>query len=486
MTAVATRSPVTRRVAEFTAELLAEPLSDEVAETARLLVLDTVGCALAAAGGPHDGVRRVLVADGGARRASIVGSGEMVPTAGAALVNGVLAHSLDYDDIHPTSAAHTSAVVVPAALAVAQARGRSGGDLLRAVALGTEVVARIGSIVPAGLHERGFHVTSVAGVFGAAAAAALLDETDPDTTASALGIAGSTASGVFAYLDDATETKPLHAGWAAQAGIRAVAFASAGLAGPPSVIEGRYGILDTFLRGSLPDAAARADAAAAAFADLGDAWRTLEVTPKRYPCCAFMHPWLAAAERGLREASASGAEVVAARLSVPDEVAARLVDPRRRTDAPASGYDAKFSLPYSLAALLLRGRLDLAAYGAEAIAEPGTLGLAREIQVTSFADESWSTRPRGEVELRLRDGREVAVPVDAAVAPPTAREDRGAVEAKFLANASLALGERRAARLAGAIAALGDDAGLAPTIELLAPAGEDEIRPTHDSKEIPR
>ncbi|MEZ5076073.1 MAG: MmgE/PrpD family protein [Solirubrobacterales bacterium] len=461
------------RVAAFAAALHEERPPDEVLATARLLLLDTVGCALAAAtAGGYDGVRAVAVEQGGFPQARIIGSREMVPGASAALVNGTLAHALDFDDIHPTSSAHTSAVVVPAALAAAEASSAGGGELLDAIVLGTEVAARIGSIVPAGLHERGFHATSVAGVFGAAAAAAALNGVGPAVTTAALGIAGSTASGILAYLDDATETKPLHAGWAAHAGVLAVAVADAGVAGPPSVLEGRYGILDSFLRGTLPDPAARRDAAAAAFEDLGRGWRTLEVTPKAYPCCAFMHPWLAAVEGALGGERQRGEDLTAVRAALPSEVAARLAEPRARADAPASGYDAKFSFPYSLAALLLGGELNLASYGTEAIADPQVLELARRIEISTFAQDNWSTSPRGEVELRLSEGRMLTMALDGSRVADNALGAAAGTEAKFHANAAPALGADRARALGEAIAALDGEASISLLTALLAPCQE--------------
>ncbi|MBS1880217.1 MAG: MmgE/PrpD family protein [Actinobacteria bacterium] len=459
------------RIAGFAAELTTEPLPAEVLATARLLLLDTVGCALAAVGeSAYDGLRALAIEQGGAPQARVLGSDPMVPAPSAALANGSLAHALDFDDIHPASSAHTSAVVIPAALAAAQANDRSGEELLAAIVLGTEVVARIGSIVPAGLHERGFHVTSVAGVFGAAAAAAALAGADPATTVAALGIAGSLASGIFAYLEDATETKPLHAGWAAQAGVQAAAFAAVGIEGPASVIEGRYGILDTFLRGELPSADARRAAVAAAFEDLGSGWRTLEVTPKAYPCCAFMHPWLAAAERALGDESGRGAEVVGLRAAVPVEVAVRLVEPRQRTDSPSNGYDAKFSLPYSLAALVRRGRLDLAAFAPAAIADEETLALARRVEVSDFPQHDWSSAPRGAVELELDDGRLLRAELEGQPAALTALDGQVAVEAKYRANAEPTLGADRARALGEAIAGLGGEAPIDLLGELLGAA----------------
>lgn len=445
------------RIARFALTLEARDIPADVRSAARLLLLDTLGCSLAARGtGTFPGVAPALVAQGGREEATVVGSATRLPAPNAALVNGLLGHALDFDDIHPTSSAHTSTVVCPAALAAAESAGASGEQLLTAIVVGTEVAARIGSVAPAGFHERGFHVTSIAGVFGAAAAGASLRRTSQRVCAQGLGIAGSLASGIFAYLDEGAQTKPVHAGWAAHAGLMALDLAEAGVPGPLAVLEGRYGIFDSFLRGTFSDPAERAAAVDRVLSDLGDSWRALEVTPKLYPCCYFSHPWLAALERLLGGGALDPEDVMELRVEVPAEVAIRLVTPIERTCAPASSYDAKFSLPYSVAALAVRGRLDLAAFEPPAIYDASITGLAERVAVTTFDQDDWSTAPRGSVRVITASHGDRSAAVDAHPALAILEAETEVVE-KFLDNARLALGHAGAEAVRRAVLAIDDD-----------------------------
>lgn len=471
-TSTPTRTPSAERIAAFAVSVDASDIPAHVRAAARLVVLDTLGCALAAQGTEaFQQVAPALIAQGGLEEATVVGGTKRVPAASAALVNGLLAHALDFDDIHPASSAHTSAVICPAALAVAEAVNASGEQFLTAIVIGTEVAARVGSVVPGGLHERGFHVTSIAGVFGAAAAAASLRATPEHTCAESLGIAGSLASGIFAYLDEGTQTKPIHAGWAAHAGIMAVDLARAGVPGPLAVLEGRYGIFDTFLRGVFTDSAERFSAVDRAL-DLGESWRTPELTPKLYPCCYFSHPWLVALEGLLADAAIDRAGIKELHVEVPAEVAARLVTPIERTAAPASGYDAKFSLPYCLAALVVRRRLDLAAFEAPAMSDPAVTALAQRVAVTTFEDANWSVIPRGSVEIVTGNNDHHRAAIDSHASTPTILDAESAVIAKFLDNAHLAVSDERAEAIRHAVLAIGSgDVELSEVSRLLDASG---------------
>ena len=235
------------RIAAFTSSLAFEQIPDEVIEATKLHVLDVLGCGLAAHGLGVAGEGRATMAELGTGDATAIGLDTPLPAPHAAFANAMLCHGLDYDDTHSDSVCHITVVVVPAALAVAESLGRSGEDVLAAVTAGTEVVSRIGMAASGAFHARGFHPTSVCGVFGATAAAARLAGLDAETTTSALGLAGSMSSGLMAYLNDGTPTKPVHAGWAAQAGVLAAQLAAHGAAGPAGVLDGRFGIFHAFV-----------------------------------------------------------------------------------------------------------------------------------------------------------------------------------------------------------------------------------------------
>src|SRR5947207_2022824 len=218
-----------QQLAEFVAGLRFDGLPPDVVAAARRHMLDAVGVALAAsalgAGAPVIEMTRSWA---GAREASVIGYDFGAPAPWAALANGTLTHALDFDDTHVESVVHPSAFVVPAAMAVGEEIGASGRDIVTAAVAGYEVATRIGAAAPGRFHVRGQHTTGLCGTFGAAAVAGRLWGLTPDEIAQAFGIAGSQSSGLFAYLSDGSETKRLHAGWAAHGGIVAADLARRG------------------------------------------------------------------------------------------------------------------------------------------------------------------------------------------------------------------------------------------------------------------
>jgi 2-methylcitrate dehydratase PrpD len=262
------------RIAEWTGALAYEDIPGEVVETAKLHLLDTIGCGLAAhALGVATEGRTAMAELGGIEQASVIGLDGALPAPNAAFANAMLCHGLDFDDTHSDSVAHISVVVCPASLAAGEAAGASGREVLAAIVGGNEVVTRVGMAASGRFHARGFHPTAVCGVFGAVTAAARLAGAGPEATASALGIAGSFAGGLFAYLDDATPTKPMHPAWAAHGGLLAARLATLGAEGPPGVFENRFGLYDAFVGGGV-DLGAQLD-------DLGERWETLPTSRTR-------------------------------------------------------------------------------------------------------------------------------------------------------------------------------------------------------------
>lgn len=217
-----------------------EPLVDAVLVLAKQCVLDWIGVALA---GAQEPVSRILRAqaeeDGGTHVAGAVGGGARFSAAQAALINGATGHALDYDDANIGAQGHITAAVLPAALAIAQARSISGERMLRAFAAGYHAAGMVGHYVGRGHYDRGFHGTGTVGSFGAAVAAALLLELDTEAVARAMGIAGTQAAGLKAQFG--TMCKPLHAGKAAENGVRAAQLAARGFTSRGDLLEAAQG-----------------------------------------------------------------------------------------------------------------------------------------------------------------------------------------------------------------------------------------------------
>jgi len=455
------RPTAAERLSAFAVGLAGDDIPAEVKRCAQLHLLDAIGCGLAASAlGVGGAGRTVAAAMGGVAEATVIGHATRLPAANAALANGSLIHALDFDDTHGASITHPAAVVVPAALAAAERAGSSGGDLVAALVVGNEVVARVGAAASGAFHARGFHPTSIAGVFGAAAAAARLQGANARTTTHALGIAGSLASGLFAYLADGTATKPLHAGWAAHAGLLAAALAAAGGAGPRSVLEGRFGLYDAFT-------ASAAEGLEGQLATLGTTWETTRLAYKPFPVCHYMHGVLGAAATLTLDAGAIDEIVV----SVPAAAVPLVLEPAAAKLAPRSDYDAKFSLPFALAALIVDGRLSLASFTADKLTAPAIADLSRRItyEIEPFASER-SAFPGG-LRVRLNDGHVLAARLEHQQGAPENPLPEEAVVAKFRDNAGLALADGDCDRLETAILAL-DDEEPRRAFAALAAAGE--------------
>lgn len=342
-----------RRLAAFAHTCRADGVPSDVASSVRLRILDILGISVAATA--LDTSRAVvgfIAEQGGTPEAGVIGSKTRRPAAWAAMANGVLAHSLDYDDTHLPSVLHPSAAVVPTGLAVAERLGSDGMALIDAVAAGVETTIRVGmagfdqSTRQSTFFEHGQHATSICGTIGAAVTAGLLAGLDRDGIVDAIGIAASMSSGVIEGNRTGGTVKRMHCGWAAHAGVVAAALAAAGITGPPTSLEGRFGLFEAFLHGNF-DAEAVADG-------LGERWELSGVFFKPYPANHFTHTAADAAFE-LRSRGLDPARVERVRVGVASATVRTIGQPIEVKRRPATGYQAQFSGPYVVAAALLGG-----------------------------------------------------------------------------------------------------------------------------------
>lgn len=417
--------------ARFAVGLEADSIPPGVLEAAGLHFLDVLGCgALAAASGAGEYTR--AFADDGPGAAAAIGLGCSLAPEMAALVNGIRCHALDFDDTHPGSIAHISAVVAPAALAATQAVGARGEELLLALIAGNEIACRIGRPVGDGFHHRGFHPTAICGIFGATAAVARATDLGSEGLVQALGIAGSMAAGLMAYLSDGSATKPIHAGWMAHSAHMAVRLAAAGATGPAAVLEGRNGVYQAFV--DLPGV----DGAALA-ADLGENWETPAIAFKPYAACHFIHAPLDALLTLREEERFEPAAVERITFVSPRAGVELVADPIERKRRPQTPYEGKFSAPFAFAVALLTGRTDPLVFAPEFLDSAEVHALADRVDFEVREYETFPASLPGGVRVELADGRVLERHLDhqhGGAANPLRREQ---VVEKFRINSGAAL-----------------------------------------------
>ena len=405
--------------------LAAQPLPAHVLRAAELHLLDALGVGLAASrlapGAPWASYARTLPSG----PAGVLGQHAGAPPADAALCNGGLIHALEFDDTHTASIVHGSAVVAPAALAAGQAAGAAGNQVLLAYALGWEVLARIGLAAPGGFQAAGFQVTSVGGAPVAALVAAWLMRLDADGMMNAAAIALSQAGGTFEFLSNGSSVKSLHPGWAAHGGVTAAALAAAGLMGPETALEGRYGLFAAFTRD-----AASAERFRALLETLGHEWHLPDAAFKLLPCCHYIHPFVEAASQLPPLAPDSIAEAL---FYVAPGAAAIICEPWETKQAPATPHAARWSLPVAVAAQLAEGRVDLGTF--ERPPSPEILDLARRMRWEALPDPAFPKRFPAALTVRLRDGTQHSAAVADVLGNAGRPAPEDAVLAKFRRNA---------------------------------------------------
>jgi len=437
-----------RAIGEMAAALRLGDIPVPVVTRAKLHVLDALGLALASSTmdfGHAALAGAMAMAAGG--DCTVIGRSERLPMRDAAMVNGVLVHGLDFDDTHLASIIHATATALPAALAVGEAEAASGSDMLAAFIAGAETGIRVGLAVDGGFHHTGHHATGMVSHFASAVTAGRLLGLSGEAIAAAQGIAGSTASGIQVFLEEGAWTKRFHPGWGAVAGITAAHLAAARFKSPSRVYEGRFGLFHAHLHGqeTKDEELAR---------DIGSVWHFGETALKPYPVCHFIHGCADAAIKLHHEIA--GTPIVAVEALLAEPTLHIVCEPAAAKQRPTNEYEVKFSAQFVTAWCLLYGRFGLPDLLPEAIADPAALALAQKVTCKVDPDSRFPEFYSGGVKVTLADGRVLSrhVPVNSGAGDNALSE--GQVVAKFMASASLAIGEAKAARIRDAVLRLED------------------------------
>ena len=447
-----------RELAHRSAALRFEDLPADAVHWAKIGILDTVGVTLAGCGEECARIARKLAGNGG--RSLVFGTPERANMLDAALVNGVAAHALDFDDMNNTLGGHPSAPILPALFALADEHPVTGRAFIAAFVAGFETECKLGRGVHFHHYTKGWHPTATLGVFGAAAAACNLMQLDEERTAIALAIAASLASGIKANFG--TMTKPLHVGHCARSGLYAALLAAEGFTANPGVFEHNQGFLDVFNGPGTYDVERM-------LAHWGDPFDIVEpgIAVKQYPCCGSTHPALDVMLDLVRRHDLKPANVA----RVDARIHARRLEHTNRPD-PQSGLAGKFSVQYCLARALTDRAIRIEHFEGDAWGDPAVRAVLPRVHAAAYTTAQFAEDNHygADVKVTTTDGTVLSGRIDEAagrtsgrpLAPERLRE-------KFDNCVARALPRSRAASLADMIARLDTVANVRSFTNLLDP-----------------
>ena len=371
---------MTEKFAEFCEQLKYEDLSPEVIKRTKLLILDTVGIIIRAR---HDAestsslvsaIDKLEMSNGSCQ---VFSDKKTYSPSAAALLNGTLAHSLDFDDTHAEASLHSSAPILSAALAAAQMNKSSGQELITACVVGYEVQIRLGLAGGSSAHyKKGFHPSATCGIFGAAAAAGYLMGLTKEQYISAFGIALSQSAGSMQFLTDGAWTKRSHVGQAAQNGLSCAIMAGEGFKGPSQAFEGQWGYLHSYASGGDVNKATTG---------LGEEFETLNLGVKPYPSCRYSHAAIDGLIELKKELKFSSDDLDDIDIGLSETALNIIGYPLTDKQPPKSVVDGQFSMPFCAAVTVKRGGLQWDDYKNH-LNNKDTLSLCNKIKVSPDED----------------------------------------------------------------------------------------------------
>ena len=351
-----------------------DKLPAEAVLAAKRSILDTLGTTLA--GSTSEGIDMVheLIHDwGGKKESTLIAFGEKVPALNAAFINATMGHARDYDDSHFLAVAHSGVCVLPAALAVAERRGKtSGKELITAVALGIDLMNRLGISVGLKSAAHGWHNTSVWGIFGATAACGKILKLNEEKLINAIGIAYSQASGTAQCMRDGALTKRMQPGFAAKAAVLSALLAEKGYTGSRDSLEGESGLFRVYHGGKYDRTLL--------VAELGKYFEVCNLKFKAYPSCGLTHNAITAALELVNQYQIKPEDVDKITVAVGESVYSMVCLPLETKQRPPVIVHAQFSLPYSVARAFVYRKVCLNDFTPDAIRDPAVLEISRKIE----------------------------------------------------------------------------------------------------------
>lgn len=440
-----------------------------VRQRAVVLLLDALGVALAASSYEFGRTAAAGLRLLGPGDVPVIGMADRLSLRDAAIVNGILTHGLDYDDVSIHGRVHPSASCASSALTLAGYLRRSGAEMLAAYVAGLETAIRVGAASQGGFQKRGFDPTGVVGAFGSCSVAGRLFGLTRQQMVEAQGIVYSMASGNRAFVSDMRWTKRLHPGWAGAAGITAAALAKGGFRGPEEPYGGATGLYQLYLGNT-----EGADGLAQSVARLGDVWLLEDVAIKPVPACYFNIAPIDAAIAIAREHRLSLEEIAKVVVLLPEAAVDTVCEPSRLKRRPTDGYSGEFSIYYTVAAALLRGSFGLREHEAASVNDSDIRALMDRIDYQIDPESTFPKYYSGAVVVHTTSGttltRRESINRGSRDRPLSALD----IDDKFFENAGRVFGRSRCADIRSLILGIErlDDARV--LVDRLATASEIE------------
>jgi 2-methylcitrate dehydratase PrpD len=430
---------VTRTLADFVVNTRYENLPKEVIEHAKVCILDWLGAALAGSlENPARIITSIIEKIGGKEQSTIIGTHVKTSCINAALANGIFGHAVELDDIHEEAIIHPAAPVLPAALAVAEYTNASGQDFITSIVIGYEVEIRIGMAINPS-HYQFWHTTGTCGTFGATAATGKILGLKSEEMVHALGIAGTQAAGLIEVFG--TMSKPLNPGRAAADGVWAALLAQKGFTSSRTILEAEKG----YCRATAKECDLNK-----IIEDLGKKFEIVNNIFKIHASCGHTH------------GAIDAILLLSEKYSIKPEDVDRIVvgtypiavDVVGKNYEPKTASEAKFSLPYCLAAALIYGKVGLTEFSEEKLSDPKIRKLLKKVIVMVDPECINARLGCAKVTLYTIDGKAFSCRVDSPKGYPKNPLTKAELERKFMDLASLVLPEERVRRIVEIVSGL--------------------------------
>ena len=361
---------IAEEFSSWSKNLKVKDIPEKTQFTLRFLLKDICGIILSARN--EDYVKSLVETYKGSGNLISLGHSERFDLFSSAIIAGTAAHGEDFDDTFEGNPMHVGATMIPAMLSAAQKFNLDGDQILKGLAVGSELICRLALVAPTAMHKQSFHPTAVCGTFGVAAGLSSVLDLSEKQMVSALGVAGSFTSGIIEYLAEGSWTKRVHPGWSANSGMNATLIAKSGFYGPRTVFEGKHGFFEAFALKEIERDYSHLTNG------LGKRWENQNLAFKPFACGTMAQPFVDCAIK-IRKKIKNLNEISSITAKVGEGTVHRLWEPLKEKRQPSTPYSAKFSVPYCVAVGFIRGDAGLNEFNEKSINDKEILSLASKV-----------------------------------------------------------------------------------------------------------